>query len=434
MQTKHLNVLEELRSYKIGDVLLEELLKIVWEIVSASEIVADFEFELLIGNSTSASQILLQSRYATTNCKALLAERLVIADEPFLIEVESAVRAFEIAGPIEACPYLRSDEDLFRLVDSIGADPYKAVMRMRRMTSRAKDKEMAIRHTVALTYLFFIGHELGHLLNGDEAGSFTRFVDADSPLEHRLANAVVKLRRHAEEFETFKFNLPGFEHTLLEGSEIEQSSAALQKLINRLYINHTRFFEEEVNADKIGTNILLEHLAEALDDEVANTRMYRIVRGVFAVALYSWYRDLRIFYRKIGTTKLSNTRGLTVAMMRNRESYIHAASLFGEVHRFTLLRAEQLLEEMINARSNAFCQNGEKPRLFGRDDPVKLREVVARYRLLCFMMDTAIKISYVGASTAWLMKTDQKRGGPQLFQMNFEPVDVSMQRLMAKFG
>jgi hypothetical protein len=220
----------------------------------------------------------------------------------------------------------------------------------------------------------------------------------------------------------------------MEGSEIEQSSAVLQKLLNRLQLNHTRWFEEEVNADDIGTKILLEYVSAAVDDEAANTRMYRIVRGVFAVALYSWYRDLRFFYRKIGTGWLSNAQSLTIAMMRNRESYIYAASLFGEVHRFTLLRAEQLLEAMINARSNAFDQNRGTARLFGSDDPVKLREVLARYTLLCIMMDTAVKIAYLGASTAWFMETDRRRGTTQLFQMNFESVDVSMQRLMAKLG
>jgi len=432
MPTGEEKALVELRSYQPNDDVLQEVLRAVWEIVEQSEIASELDFELLVLNLTQASPALEKSHYATSNCMAVLSEHLVIVNERFLFETEAAVRAFETTGPLEACPYLRSDEELLALTDRVNADPRGFVTRMRRATSRFPEKEEAIRHSVALTYLFYIGHELGHFLSGKDARNFTQFVTADSPLEHRLANAVVKLRRHAEEFEEFGFNLPGFERVLTPGDEIEQSSAALQQQLGRLYLNHSQFFQDEVEADDIGTQIMLEHLSAAVDDDAANTCMYRFVRGVFAAALYSWYRDLGTFCRALGIGWLSDAQDLTLAMTRDRERYILAASLFGNMHRFTLLRAERLIEAVLKARSNVF-DGGQGPSSLqgssGPDDLEKLREALARYYLLCIMMDTAVKIAYLGAATAWVQEVDRIRKTPQLFMMGFESVAKAMQCL-----
>ena len=161
MPTDEEKVLAELREYQTEDYVLQEMLTAMWNIIEQSEIAAELEYEIVIGNLAQASRALQKSHYATSNSKVLLPERLIIVDERFLIETEAAIRSFEIAGPLESCPYLRSDEDLFGLTDRITTNPYKSVARLRGMTSRAPEKEQAIRHTVALTYLFFIGHELG---------------------------------------------------------------------------------------------------------------------------------------------------------------------------------------------------------------------------------------------------------------------------------
>jgi|LGOV01.1.fsa_nt_gb hypothetical protein len=437
MLTDKEKALAELQEYQTEDQVLHGMLAAVWNIVEQSEIAVELDFDLMLGNLAQASPVLQNSHYATSNCMALLDEHFLIVDEGFLFEMEAAVRAFEVAEPLEGCPYVRSDEDLFRLTDRISADPYKALARMRKMTSHAPEKEQAISNTVTLTYLFFIGHELGHLLGGHEAANFTEFIEAGSPLEYQLANAVVKLRRHAEEFEEFGFDLPGFKPALTKGHEVERTSAELQKQIERLHLNHTTWFQNEVNADAIGTKIVLEHLSAVGSDDAANTCMYRIVRGVFAVALYSWYRDLRTFCRALGIGWLSNARSLTLAMCENREHYINAASLFGNVHRFTLLRAERLIRDVISARSNVFDGGQGEAHLFGSNnlkDAFKLREAVSRYYLLCIMMDTAVKISYLGASTAWILEADLRRGTEQVLLMNFEPVDRAMRRLKDLIG
>ena len=432
MNKRDKQALSELQAYKTTDCIMQGLLEVVWSIVEQSKLTSDLEFGLLNCDFSRASWRLKKSHYATDNCKTLLHEKLIIVDEQFLFEIEAAVRSFEISISLDGCPYLRSDEALFGLTDRISDSTYMWLSRMRRMSFQSAEKEEATLDTVAFTYLFFIGHEVGHLLGGHDARSFTQFVHTGASLETRLANAVVKLRHHAEEFKRFGFDLPGFARVLDTGDGIEQSSAELRDQIEDIYVNHAKWYQDEIDADKKGTQIVLEYLNAADSDATANMRMYRIVRGVFAVAMYSWYRDLRAFCRTLGIGWFSGSKELSIAMCGSRENYIHAASLFGDVHQFTLLRAVHLLKAIIEARSNLFSRDDGPARLFGDDstESVKmLREVFVRYSLLCMMMDTAVKIAYLGAATAWMLEADIKRGTSQIFMLTFETVTAAMDRV-----
>ena len=97
-----------------------------------------------------------------------------------------------------------------------------------------------------------------------------------------------------------------------------------------------------------------------------------------------------------------------------------------------LLRAERLIQYVLKDRSNVF-NPGQGPAALrggaGAEDRKKLHEALARYYLLCIMMDTAVKIAYIGAATAWMKETDEKRGTPQLFMLSFESVAMAMERL-----
>jgi len=432
MPSKTDSVLSELRAQKPRDEVVEDILERVWKILAQSGTAQGLEFEVLVGDFANASKALQRSEFATDNCVSLLSQNLVVANECFLTEMEGAVRAFETTEALEACPYLRSDEDLFGLIDAVGRDPHKFVRRSRQLTAGVTDKEDAVRDAIALTFVFFIGHELGHLINKNNAQNFTEFVDTREALEHRLANAVVKLRRHAEEFDSFGFDLPGFERVHAKGDDIERSSADLRKQLERLELNHSVWFERENKADEVGTRVVLEYLDSLGDDAAANTAMYRASRGVFAAAMFSWYRDLRAFCRALAIGDLPNSQAFTLAMTHNRERYIQAASLFGEVHRFTLLRAERFVQAMIKARSNALGPGPGPASLKGASDPgsdTTLWEAVSRYYLLCIMMDTAVKIANFGSATAWVLETDRKRGTNQVFMMTFETITAAMARL-----
>jgi len=367
---------------------------------------------LFVINNENASKDFQTSRYATSNCKALLSEGFIVASERFLIEIECAIRSFEVAGTLSSSTYLRSDEDLFSLVNKIREDPYKYVGRIRRITQLNPQKENLIQNTVALTFLFFIAHEIGHIFTNTDARNFTEFVNRNSPLENRLANAVVKLKRHAEQFRDLEFGLPGFEHTLVKGDEVEKSSDMLRKEIEILDLNHSKWFKDEISADQFGTKIIIEYLSEQSSDESTDAIMYQMIRGMFGAALYSWYVDLQAFSIALGIRWPPSSVDLAISMMEDRDQYIKAASLFGNIHQFTLLRAQQLLFSVIKARNNKY------------ED----REAMVRYYLICTLMDTAVKIAYVGASTAYLKQRDIKHG-TQLLVMEFEPINLALKRV-----
>jgi len=313
--------------------------------------------------------------------------------------------------------------------------------------------------------LFFISHEIGHLVDAVDERSYATFLQPDAPLEHRVANAVIKLCRHADELAKFGFDLPGAQKAVDEDSEIREWERQLAKEIETLKTNHTKWFGDEVSADRQATELLTSYLNDLArsDPFLADQYRYVVVKGLFAAALYSWYGDLLLFGRKMGMDQAPDARTLMLRMMQERETYIRAASLFGEVHRFTLLRATLAIEAVIRAGSDFFDRKDDSKTIWWsreradgdsrRDDTRKwwekifvwrpdqkvedrdvLRdwwqaESLQRYYLLCVMMDTAVKIAYTGCATGWILDVDRKRRSLQLFMMNFESIGVAVQRL-----
>jgi hypothetical protein len=116
---------------------------------------------------------------------------------------------------------------------------------------------------------------------------------------------------------------------------------------------------------------------------------------------------------------------------------VHAAELFGPVHRFTLLRAILAINGWLHARG-VVKQPIDKP--VSRSAPMPARapldagaasECLRREYLLRIHIDTAIKIANVGSVTGWMQEADEQRGSPQLFVMTFESIAQSMQRLQS---
>jgi hypothetical protein len=125
------------------------------------------------------------------------------------------------------------------------------------------------------------------------------------------------------------------------------------------------------------------------------------------------------------------------AMMKDRQNYIRAASLFGEIHKSTLMRAEIALEAVLKNRTDWFehCKWSRSrldttgPETGGTKAQEKwwLEETVLRFCLLGIVVDTAVKIAYVGATSSWYEQST--RGRSQLFMMSFESIDRAVSRL-----
>ncbi len=392
--------------------------------------VCDFRF---------APRPVLEGRYFSANCAALRAENAIVLNEAFLLETEAALRSFNLAGELLATPYLRSDEDLFGLVARIRADPHAYVERLRaldRLPGRDGADAQAVEQ-FSMLLLFLVGHELGHLAQGHDQRAFGAFVDPAAPLETRVGNAVVKLGRHAREFARFGFDLPLFEQATDEHSEVGANEKQWRETLKDLDFNHARWFDDEAGADGEGAALVQEVLdgLAATDAAASDRRLVGLVEALFATALYHWQRDLASFLEKLQLGRLTNAQHLVLAMMQRREHYIHAASLFGDVHRFTLLRAILAIDQWLHARG-VVEQPLDKPvrRIAAAAvrqalDPDNARECWRRKLLLQIHLDTAIKIAYVGSITGWMLNAEQLRGTPQLFMMQFESIRSAVARL-----
>lgn len=438
---------DELQAYTVTDAVLADVLERAWSAIAQFEAAASLdELHLVILNPKVASPALMTSHYFTTSCQALRAEMLIVVNEQFLLELETAIRSFAQAESLFGIPYLKSDPQLFGLVRRIQMDPGRYLERLRRSTQRAgadPQAEELIRRELAMVTLFFLGHELGHLIGRHESGQFSTFVDPDAPLDDRLEEAVVKLCRHVDEFAPTQFGLPGFEQAAAAGTDVRRVAEAFRAQDETRYQHQEAFFANEADADKWANDVVVDHLAALSkgDSTEARHSLYLLARGLFVAALYTWYRDLDLFGRKLGAGSIDDAQDLTIAMSRSREQYVHAASLFGENHRFTLLRAALALETILRAQTGWFDLPPETRKIHVEVDDRTLAadaaarsewwlsECLRRYFLLCICMDTAVKIAHVGCASGWIRGADRKRGSGQTLIMVFESIDQAVGRL-----
>ena len=381
----------------------------------------------------------LGGRLYTDNCAALHNEDAILINQAYLLETEAAVRSFDVAGALLATPYLRSDEDLFSLVDRLNPDPTQYLRRLRALDCLPgrKGADTQSLDALAMLVMFLVGHELGHIQQGHDQRSFGAFVDPKAKLEKKVGNAVVKLVRHAREFLRLGFNLPGFEQVLNESTEMGSNAKRWHETLGDIDANHQRWFEDESDADDYAVALVQQLLDRAaVDDPVASDRLLvSVVNALFAAAIYHWQRDLAVFLRKLGLEHLSNAQELAMTMVQCREHYIHAAELFGPVHRFTLLRAVLAINSWLHARGVVRTPIGKPVRrtalLKNRPplDRAAASQCSQREVLLRIHMDTAVKIANVGAATGWMMEKDRVRGSRQIFMMRFESIRQSVSRL-----
>ena len=421
-------VLDELQTYRTTDPIVSRALEQALEAMSAFDAAQSLdELQVCVLNPAVASRALLTSSYYTPACQALVAEKLIVVNEQFLLDVETAMRAFAQSETLFGSPFLRNDAQMFGLTRRIQADGAQYLARLRRQAARAEDVERQLRRELAMVALFFLGHEVGHFLHGHPSGQFATFVDPGAPLETRLADAVVKLCRHVDEFAPTQFGLPGFNQVADPASQVRHVVAVMRARNESRYSRHELFFANEAQADDWANRAVVAHLGALTSAAESQHTLHLLARGLFVAALYTWYRDLDLFATKAGIDRVGDSRELDAVMMEGRERYVHAASLFGERHRFTLLRAALALETIIRARTNWFDRAPNQRSIW--DDEPWLAQSLQRYFLLCACMDTAVKLATIGCSTRWMLDADTRRGTRQLFVMQFFGIDHAVARV-----
>lgn len=438
----------ELTANECGDEIQREALARACDILATSAHAARLDrLDVVVVDPVTASAPLKQSPYYTHACAALLAESAIAVNLSFLAEVEAVIRTFASAGSMLAMPQLGSDAAMYDLVRRLRPDPWPQLRRLRRLSSgygaptRDGDREIDLRHELALVALFFLAHEVGHLLDGKDERSFASFLSDRAEFEVRVADAVVRLARHVQDLHGMEHGLPGFEAVNDPSSEVGATIAEMTEGLGPVAARHDGWFDDERSADSWADRLLGEHLdtVAAADEHDAAKAGYLLCRGVFAAGLFSWYGDLLVLLDHLSADGLSGARTLAFEMMRDHGNYIRAASLFGDVHRCTLLRAELALGAVIEHHSDWFSHmrwtRGYLDATGPEDDTTSalrswwLEESVLRWCLLGLVLDTAVKLAYVGAAGAWIGGRRQEGLPQKMLVMQFDPIDVTVARL-----
>jgi len=360
----------------------------------------------------------VREEYFTPNCMALVQEHGIVVNASFLRDAEIAIRAMGLSGSVFATPFLRQESEMFGLVRHLRDRPQEYGMALRELAS--SESERRRRDELALALVFFLGHEIGHLREGEERRGFTTELPEGTALETQLAAATAKYCRHADELRSFGFDLPGFEKVFTRGGEVRAAAdAVITSLPKNEVINHDAWFRDESRADACGTEVLLQAL-QAVEPwkDAAEPGAYLAVRALFAVSVVSWFQDLfRLMQQVCEEVDQIGLSEFMMEMMRDRHNYVRASSVLGSDHRFTLLRAALAMDRVLQSSPA---------------EPTQQRlhiDALQRLALVRLLMDMAVKLATMGATTAWMLLKDKERGTPQLFRMQFEPLANELSRL-----
>lgn len=411
---------DDLDAYRTADPFQQAVLARAGELLAATDTVKRLDALSIVVVDFLHAPAAVRDLYFTPNCVAIRNENGIVVNSAFLRDAEIAIRAFGISQSVFTTPFLRSDADISGLARRVRTqgDGYLSALR----TLTGPDAEKDRLDELALALVFFAGHEIGHLRTGDDRRAFGEVLADDKPLESRLAVATSKYCRHVDELAKFGFDLPMFEDANDRTSKLRAAATAVASTRpSNEIINETAWFDAETAADDLGIATLLD----ALRAEAAPAAGHALaLRALFAVSVVSWYGDLVEFMERIAPDRPFNAGVLAAKLMTDRENYVRASSLFGSEHRFVLLRACLAMSKVIAQSPDG---DSKAPRLQRAH-----LDAVQRCQLLRQLMDTAVKLATMGASTPWLL--DESAGGEKVIFMSFEPLGNELRRLQQRLS
>lgn len=382
----------------------------------------------------------------TEGCQSILPS-IIVVNARFLLDTEAAIRSFGLYDELLNVPYLRNDARMFGLVKCIREEGNQWLYKLREFEQRKKSPQRNDVDELTLTILFFCAHEIGHLKDGVDGGQFVALLNPAKPFETRSATAAVKLRRHATEFEDYGFDLPGWKGAVDPQHEVFAVTEKLRLKIRKDDEKNADWFKKEISADEAAVKFMIHYLK----DQTA-MRRWLLIRGLFGASLCAWYNDFLTFCERMSVPRMGPKPMLSFELMKNPEVYIRAASLFGDVHRCTILRSTLAIQEILNADVN----DGAKAKaddtfldrafalwnnLFGEDKAEEddseqywKAQSARRHLLLAIHMDTVVKLAYIGASMPWMKEKEDERGTEQVMIIQFESIDQSVNRLKRMLG
>jgi hypothetical protein len=384
--------------------------------------------------------------YGTNNCTASLTglrNPSVICNSKYLQQAEIAIRAFEEAGPL-----LQREDTLLQFVRSVKVAPQENLDRLRTDQKLAAISDQSSEHIglhLMLALLFFASHELGHLMDGVDFSAYGDIQAAahEDAFDEQVRSAVLKMCRQTDDFRQAGFDLQGFDSEgIFWSKKIQNIRENFRQQVIQTDTAITRQFAQEDRADTFATQAILRYLSkvERADPEAAIEQQHLLFETLFVLGIFTWYRDLATFMDATCGHQFSSA-ALNLCMMQDRHRYIEASAVFGDVHRFVLLRALLNMRAIIEQRRATFEPPGGPTAPPPTLDAIKrmgkreaLREVgrigdIQRYEFLDIIMDTPIKFAFTGCATGWYMEVDKERGTPQLLVLEFDTLEDALQRL-----
>jgi hypothetical protein len=256
-----------------------------------------------------------------------------------------------------------------------------------------------------------------------------------------VREAVLKTCRHVDEFNKYGFGLPGLEELIKSDTDARNVEGEFKQEVAAAYERTERRAAAEESADRAGVAAMLGYLksVEAQGTESALERQHILMETLFVLGLYEWYAGL-VQFADENCGPLKDSRQLMICMMQDRRKYVVASSLFGDVHRFVLLRTVLAMNAIARDRMRFQSGTPSERSIWPDAEKLKAEGLVAlhemwragdlqRYSLLKVLMDTPVKFSYTACFTGWFLEIDRRRGTPQLFVMQFEPLEMAIGRL-----
>jgi hypothetical protein len=332
---------------------------------------------------------------------------VVICNEAFLVELEAAIRIFEPGDRV------MQEEKLVTFVRNVSNNPERALKEIRADTSLSVASNQTDNHIadhMRVLLLFLVSHEIGHVLSHDEVAGFTPQTAAT---DERIEFAKANMCRHADEFNRNGFFLFGGSPDKQTWSDLmTKDDPELAARLRSLYSATSRAWDSEVQADRFAARTAQTYL-ETIDK--ANARLgaqeqQLFFETLFVASVYNWYRDLTAFADDACGGPFKNARAFQDCLTEDRRRYLQASRLFGETHRFMMVRSLQTLEGLLKGRRTSFWMAAPLRDGLNEQQADEARRslglLAARYRfeLLTNLQDTPLKLSMAGCEEGFVTK------------------------------
>lgn len=408
----------------------------------ANQLRTDFPSLALKHAGKEVEFFILDNTNKTDNCRAFthnLETPKIICNANLFYEIEAVIRSFLInqSG-------LPNESYLFSLAQKIQEDPHAYLSDFRKSHGSFKDTtslDNQVIEQMKLVMLFLLAHELGHVKDALEGREFINILDHSAPLEQQVTASVVRMCRHVEDFDKLGYGLPFMKEAADLNSDIRKVEQKFREPMLIAYENHNQWYKDEVSADKFATSVMTEQINDMKKKQALESEHY-LISNLFFMSIYYLYKDLYNFSTKACGGPVSNSSALSICMAKRREQYVKAASVFGDVHMFFLLRSILAIEEIMEQRGGYFRDEGGINSIWVSQEEFQKMDAgkqtvtfwhyanLQKYVLLSILTDTPVKFAYIGCSTGWLKEIDQKRGRGQMLLMNFETIEQAYQRLL----